>query len=119
MKKINADKIINLLESIEEYFKEDLTQFKDFVKESNYSFDLKDNRIMFSGYYEINDFYRRYLQIKTPIKINRGKIKFLLKENDNCNFYDYKNQLLFSIASNENYFDIKDIDLKVFANFCY
>lgn len=116
---ISNDTIYNLLSTIEEEFKEDLTDFKNYVKNSNYKYKITNHKINLFGYQEITDYFRRYLNFEIPKNIHRGKIKYILKENNNCNFYNYKNDILFSIPLNQNYFNLKETDLKIFASFCY
>lgn len=123
MKEIKIDTltILELLESLEECFKEDLSFFKNFVTEQKLEFIVNDYKINFYGYYEINDYFRRNLTYVVPKGVHKGYIDHLLFDENEKNviFYEHRNKELFKINKNINYFNLSDIELKTFGNFCY
>lgn len=123
MKEIKIDTliIIELLESLEKEFKEDLSFFKSFVTNNKLEFEINEHKINFYGYYEINDYFRRHLDYFVPKTIHKGYIDHLLFDDskENVIFFDHSNNELFKISSNKNYFNLEEIDLRTFSNFCY
>lgn len=119
--KIETSIIIELLESLEKEFKEDLSFFKSFVTENKLEYEINDHRINFYGYYEINDYFRRHLEFEVPKLIHKGYVDYLLydQKEENVIFYEHRNKELFKINKKINYFNLTEIDLRTFSNFCY
>lgn len=123
MKEIKLDTliIIELLESLEKEFKEDLSFFKSFVTDNKLEFELNDYKINFYGYYEINDYFRRHLNYFVPKNVHKGYIDYLLfdENKENVIFFDHSNNELFRTSTLIDYFNLDEIDLRTFSNFCY
>ncbi|MGL5723417.1 hypothetical protein, partial [Cetobacterium sp.] len=61
---IDTLEIIDLLQTLEHQFQEDLSFFKQFVTDNKLKYIKNDYKINFYGYYEINDYFRRHLIYK-------------------------------------------------------
>ncbi|MGL5709802.1 MAG: hypothetical protein ACRCW9_03050 [Cetobacterium sp.] len=117
---IDTLEIIDLLQTLEQQFQEDLSFFKQFVTDNKLKYIKNDYKINFYGYYEINDYFRRHLIYKTPKQIHKGNIEFLLQTSESkFGFFDHRDEELYNEDLNKELFELKQIDLRTFSMFCY
>lgn len=113
--KFETNELKELVVSLEKYFKKDYSKIKEFIEESNYTYEENNNSFCLTGYTEIHDFFRFCVNFRELEKYRFELYKIEITENEIL-FYDFYDKVLFK-KSLEQQIDVKGVSYKALNKF--